>query len=1083
MEGAVPLPGLSLDYVDPNKEYVLMNKEGKTIKSGGDNGYVSQAIGEGIPLQVNQAGEWSTPYTYKPEKVDVGYDEKNNTLKVSASNAFMNSSFGATFQKDLQTKLDTVKTLDDLNTALTQINTDWGENGGQIELYNGATVEARKISPDFGIDQLKIYNETATAPFDDTTGKINPDAEVYEIRPFDMKLDVDENGMAKKVPYKQLLGRIASLRDTEQEKYLKSLSELSRNRQVDPNYRAAAMAISRAWERDKGVADQFKTEITNAGGKGFLGLGLSGTNELSNRLAEESNAAAQAAGDLLDANNIASEEGEYYDVINKVPDSPEKRKVVWKYENARRRYEEEYWYQKQWNEEVREQNQRVYDIAETGVDLVSAAFPQFGAAMLAEQAIVYAIGAGLEHQWGVENSITTDMQDQFTRRYAGMTANEMEKVFASGDAGKIIATVANLGMNIGFDAVDIATVFKNASISQKVAGKSVKQYVTEGLFAQNLLDTMAPPTNQFVSALSKAVGKRIVGGAVVGGVLGGTTTALNIATGLVESDNAAGDIAMGALGGAARGALVSGVGNALQLGTRYNGAEPMAVTSGGRAIQAPILHQDGTTTGRNLTQAEFDAMDVQSRSRVREWSSPLDMDIIRSQIEIRGGFRVLNPDSDIPTPEGYSARPITLADVGSGRSVDLFTKNSESTTIPTTKVESTPFAVDPVLNDDGTAIVMKSTESVDWHRVPEASSTESPVVKHYKEISEPHQAIRKMRIKAPVSPGAVEGFSKQTYIEYPKTASGDVLKAVMIKPASRVNYAMATRLLENMGFDKAGVAELNKIQTDAFARGETDMTIYATALSEVMPARAIDTVDLSSGRYEVNAESQELARISEALTGYATLLKNEGFDPEVDSLASIETKLNNLGNRYEAIIELMRPVMPSLDSQKPIAEVAPSARSGVVDEVRSRIEQAKSLDDGAQVRALYDTMLDDLELQARGAGFESKREGTPTNSRGISGALYEMDNIEKGRTVRAAFSTEQQSVFDTVYAMQRVAYEYQLESRSMGLISSKLKLSDIGDTGKYHIPHASNNSLASRIGANVANRMKTIDKAVGLKNY
>lgn len=44
---------------DPNKEYIFTNEEtGETFTSKGDNGYVWQAMEEGLPLSVNSKGEW-----------------------------------------------------------------------------------------------------------------------------------------------------------------------------------------------------------------------------------------------------------------------------------------------------------------------------------------------------------------------------------------------------------------------------------------------------------------------------------------------------------------------------------------------------------------------------------------------------------------------------------------------------------------------------------------------------------------------------------------------------------------------------------------------------------------------------------------------------------------------------------------------------------------------------------------------------------------------------------------------------------------------------------------------------------------
>lgn len=48
---------------DPNHEYTFTDKDGNTFTSKGDNGYVWQAVTEGIPISVDQNGNWYTePY-------------------------------------------------------------------------------------------------------------------------------------------------------------------------------------------------------------------------------------------------------------------------------------------------------------------------------------------------------------------------------------------------------------------------------------------------------------------------------------------------------------------------------------------------------------------------------------------------------------------------------------------------------------------------------------------------------------------------------------------------------------------------------------------------------------------------------------------------------------------------------------------------------------------------------------------------------------------------------------------------------------------------------------------------------------
>lgn len=60
---------------DPNKEYIFTNEEtGETFTSKGDNGYVWQAMEEGLPLSVNSKGEWFV----------VPYVDRNNDGTITA---------------------------------------------------------------------------------------------------------------------------------------------------------------------------------------------------------------------------------------------------------------------------------------------------------------------------------------------------------------------------------------------------------------------------------------------------------------------------------------------------------------------------------------------------------------------------------------------------------------------------------------------------------------------------------------------------------------------------------------------------------------------------------------------------------------------------------------------------------------------------------------------------------------------------------------------------------------------------------------------------------------------------------------
>lgn len=56
---------------DPNKNYAFTDKDGNTFYSKGDNGYVWQAITEGVPISINDKGEWYVdPYLeVTPDKV------------------------------------------------------------------------------------------------------------------------------------------------------------------------------------------------------------------------------------------------------------------------------------------------------------------------------------------------------------------------------------------------------------------------------------------------------------------------------------------------------------------------------------------------------------------------------------------------------------------------------------------------------------------------------------------------------------------------------------------------------------------------------------------------------------------------------------------------------------------------------------------------------------------------------------------------------------------------------------------------------------------------------------------------------
>lgn len=56
---------------DPNKNYAFTDKDGNTFYSKGDNGYVWEAITNGVPISVNDKGDWYvTPYLeVTPDKI------------------------------------------------------------------------------------------------------------------------------------------------------------------------------------------------------------------------------------------------------------------------------------------------------------------------------------------------------------------------------------------------------------------------------------------------------------------------------------------------------------------------------------------------------------------------------------------------------------------------------------------------------------------------------------------------------------------------------------------------------------------------------------------------------------------------------------------------------------------------------------------------------------------------------------------------------------------------------------------------------------------------------------------------------
>jgi len=139
---------------DPTATYTFTDKDGNTFSSKGDNGYVWQAMTEGIPISVNSKGEWFTdPYL----------ELKNGVLTVHTPSWFEQTPEFDLWKKTYYDNLDvstlTYDTVSTLNDILKGTGNITGFKNSAIDTLKELGVENQEYRQKAFTDMMQIVQE------------------------------------------------------------------------------------------------------------------------------------------------------------------------------------------------------------------------------------------------------------------------------------------------------------------------------------------------------------------------------------------------------------------------------------------------------------------------------------------------------------------------------------------------------------------------------------------------------------------------------------------------------------------------------------------------------------------------------------------------------------------------------------------------------------------------------------------------------------------------------------------------------------------------------------------------------------